>query len=174
MITHDPKEKVNHRRGDGRGYYSRAGQFFGVDRSPGLFNQRGQFVSIGSSGSIGWPRVRPANAQDDCIFDPATNLGSIDSNGFDCWDSYGIFGETNEQCLARQQGLCWTRRDSCFNSAFISFSISMGACAFLTSTNPIAGTVCMAVAYLQYINSLASCDSVYQNCLLGIPDRCRR
>ena len=188
-------QRVVSLKGDGReDYYSRAGRLLAVDRSPGQLNRAAQFVSIGSSGSTAWTRLRQ-DIIDDCIFDLEPSFDSISGDGR-CWDPFGdfggggwggggcntfdsfgctsYFGETYEQCVARQHALCWDRRDSCFNSAFISFSISMAACGFLTSTNPTAGGVCMAGAYLQYINSLASCDSVYQNCLLGIPDRCRR
>ncbi len=207
IIERDEKgsvQRIVSLRGDGRRYYySRAGRLLAVDRSPGQLNQVAQFVSIGSSGSIAWPRLRPAITQEDCIFGLDPSFDATEHGGTSCWDPFGGFGgnggfgggdtwggggcdtfdsfgctsfagETYEQCVARQRQMCWNSRDSCFNYVFRNYTISMGVCGILTFTNPTAGAICVAAAYLTYLNNLTNCDSIYQNCLLGVSDRCRR
>lgn len=85
-----------------------------------------------------------------------------------------FFGETYEQCVARQRQLCWNSRDSCFNYVFRNYVIASGVCAALVFSNPTAGAICAAAAYLTYLSNLTNCDANYQSCLLMASDRCRR
>jgi YD repeat-containing protein len=178
-----------------RDYYSRAGRLIAFDRSPGQINQEARFVPIGSRGTSAWPRLRPAITQEDCIFGFDPSFDATEHGGMSCWDPFGdfggggswggcdefdsfgctsYFGDTYEQCVARLRQRCWDARDSCFNAVFRNYIIATSGCAVLTFTNPTGGAICAAAAYLTYLSNLTSCDSVYQNCLLGVSDRCRR
>ena len=202
IIERDEQGKVQRLlslRGDGRPYYhDRAGRLLGVDRSPGQFNQAVQFVSIGSGGSTARPRLRAAITQEDCIFGFEPSFDATEQGGLTCWDPFGdfggvgswggggecdvfdsfsctsFFGETYEQCVARQRQSCWNSRDTCFNAVFRSFTIQMAVCGATTFINPTAGAICAAAAYLSYLNNLNSCENAYQSCLAAVSDRCRR
>jgi YD repeat-containing protein len=180
-------------KGNSRRHYdSRAGVLLAVDRSFGQFNQAAHFVSTGSNALTARPRLRSAFTQDDCIFgDPY--FDATDPDGFNCWEPFADIGgrgggcdpfdpfsctsfngETYEECVARQRRWCENNRTNCGNAAAVNFGIAMGVCFFVTYTNPEAGAICAAAAYLNFINALAYCELTFQNCLLRITDQCRR
>lgn len=130
-------------------------------------------------------------AQDDCIFGFEPSFDATDQGGLTCWDPFGDFGgggcdpidswncfsgftQTYEECAARQRRICEAARDGCGNMAFTQFAGAMAACAFIANANPAAGAICAAAAYFAFLANLSNCEISYQNCLLGIPDRCMR
>ena len=134
-------------------------------------------------------RHRPsANAQDDCIFGFEPSFDATDQGGLTCWDPLGDFGGcdsfdpwncssgstgTYEECVARQRRICEAARDACGNVVFTQFASAMAACAFIGSANPTAGAICAAAAYFAFLANISNCEITYQNCLMGVPDRCR-
>ena len=131
-----------------------------------------------------------ATPQDDCIFGFEPSFDATDQGGLTCWDPLGDFDgggcdsfdswdcfsgstQTYEECAARQRRICEAARDGCGSVAFGQFATAMAACAFIGSSNPTAGAICAAAAYFAFLANLSSCEITYQNCLLGIPDRCR-
>ncbi len=186
-----------------RSTYDRAGRLVAVERARGPFRKAAEFVSIGYETSAGSSSYLTPQFQDfGCMFSDDFGFNPFTQDWFNCWDPFGGFwggGEgwegggggggcdffdpslctsffygTYEECVARERQICERNRTACGNHAVNAFAIAMSGCIILTHLNPPAGVVCAAAAFLHYVNNLANCDIVSQNCFSAVPNRCRR
>ncbi len=181
---------------------NRAGRLVREQLPPGGSNQLKQFVSARYDLSSALPPRGSANLlQFECMFG-ADGFPSFTQDWTYCWDPYGgfggsgaasgsggvwggcnpldpymcisFFGETTEQCNARNRLICQNSRNSCGTVAFTQYLGTMAGCMILMHANPVAGAACVTAAFALYLANMSNCELTYQNCLLAITDRCRR
>lgn len=203
-IERDEKGDVQRIVSTGRDWrydYDREGRLLAVKRMTGVLNNTGHLLSIAFDHPIALANVPESSPQGtECMFGSDPSFDASEQGWDNCWDPFGgfggfggggcdpsifgsgfdpslctsFFGETREQCVARESQLCQHTRDSCGLAVVASSAVMLIPCLALMSGSPGLGALCAAAVYLRTVAELGRCDVADQNCRRRVADFCRR